>query len=220
MLIVKALKKSFATPDGSVEVLKGVDLKMAAGSSYALMGDSGCGKSTLLHILAGIEAPDSGDIILNGRDISGLEERERADLRISDIGLIFQQFNLITSLSVASNIAFHARLKGGYDPAYAADLSDRLGIGSLLTRMPEELSGGQQQRVAIARTFAARPRLILADEPTGNLDEETSNRVLDLALGLVSETNTSFFMVTHSKSLAERTARRGFLKDGRVSDIS
>jgi len=146
-----------------------------------------------------------------------LDDRGRAALRRGTVGLVFQQFNLIPSLDVAANIAFHARLSGQDDPAWTAHLAERLGLSALLGRFPEQLSGGQQQRVAIGRTLAAKPDLVLADEPTGNLDEATGDAVMDLLLELVSETGSGLLMVTHSMRLAARLDRQVGVRAGVIA---
>jgi putative ABC transport system ATP-binding protein len=204
---------------GPVEVLKGVSLTLDAGQTLALTGESGSGKSTLMHLAAALDKPDAGSIRLDGVDISGLDDAGRAALRRDRIGLVFQQFNLIPSLTVAGNIAFQARLSGRHDAVHCAMLARRLGIDTLAARYPEELSGGQQQRVAIARALANRPALILADEPTGNLDEATGDAVLELLLDLVRETGAALMMVTHSTRLAARLDRRLHLSRGKISAI-
>jgi putative ABC transport system ATP-binding protein len=168
---------------------------------------------------AALDAPDAGSILLDGIEIADLDDAARAALRRDRIGLVFQQFNLIPSLTVAQNIAFQARLSGRHEPARCAMLADRLGIGALTRRYPEELSGGQQQRVAIASALANRPDLILADEPTGNLDEATGDAVLDLLLELVAETGAALMMVTHSTRLAARLDRRLHLSRGQLSAV-
>jgi len=204
---------------GTVEVLTGISLTLDRGETLALTGESGSGKSTLMHLAAALDSADSGCIQLDGVEILGLEDAARATLRRDRIGLVFQQFNLIPSLTVAQNIAFQARLARRHDAAHCAMLADRLGIGALTRRYPEELSGGQQQRVAIARALANRPDLILADEPTGNLDEATGDAVLDLLLELVAETGAALMMVTHSTRLAARLDRRLHLSRGQVSPV-
>jgi putative ABC transport system ATP-binding protein len=198
-------------------VLRGVSLALETGESLALTGESGSGKSTLLHLAGGLDQPDSGEVLIDGRDIARLGDRDLAAYRCSSVGLVFQQFNLIPSIDVAANLAFQARLAGRYDPSWNAILADRLGLGKFLTRFPEQLSGGQQQRVAIGRALAVKPRLILADEPTGNLDEATGDAVLDLMLSLQRETGSALLMVTHSMRLAERLQRRLHLSGGRLS---
>ena len=210
------VQKSFQTADGPVPVLRGVDLSLEGGQSLALTGESGSGKSTLLHLIGGLDGPDAGQILIEGQDIAALDDTGRAALRRGTVGVVFQQFNLIPSLTVADNIAFQARLAGQYDAAWTADLAARLGLTEQLNKYPEHLSGGQQQRVAIARTLAPRPRLVLADEPTGNLDEDTAAQVLDLLLALVAETGAGLLMVTHSNALAGRLGSRIHLRRGVV----
>ena len=217
LLSVEDVRKSFATADGPVPVLDGLSFDLDAGSSLALTGESGSGKSTLLHLVAGLDAPDGGRILFDGRDIGALDDAGRAALRRRDIGLVFQQFNLIPSLTVGDNLSFHARLAGRFDPAALPPLAERLGLSDHLRKYPEQLSGGQQQRVAIGRTLAAAPRLVLADEPTGNLDEATGDSVLTLMLDLVKRSGAAFLMVTHSERLAARLDGRLHLRAGRVA---
>ncbi|MEL6774377.1 MAG: ABC transporter ATP-binding protein, partial [Pseudomonadota bacterium] len=176
------------------------------------------GKSTLLHLVAGLDTADAGRIALEGVDIAALGERGRAAMRRERLGIVFQQFNLIPSLTVADNLGFQARLAGRSDPAWERDLAERLGIAATLDRYPEQLSGGQQQRLAIGRALAARPSLLLADEPTGNLDERTAEDVMALALSLVADSGCGFLMVTHSERLAARLDRVVHLSAGRLSE--
>ena len=217
LLTATGVTKTYQTADGLFEVLRGVDVALQAGETLALTGESGSGKSTLLHLIGGLDVPDAGSIALQGREITGLDDRERAKLRRGQVGVVFQQFNLIPSLTVADNIAFQARLAGEHDPASCEALAERMGLGAQLKKYPEQLSGGQQQRVAIARTLAAKPALVLADEPTGNLDEATSEAVLDLMLELVGDSGAGLLMVTHSERLASRMARRVHLAQGQVT---
>ena len=217
MLTVTQLTKSYRSADSIVEVLRGVDLVVAAGESVALTGESGSGKSTLLHLIAGLDAADSGSIALDDIDISGLNDTGRAALRRDRLGLVFQQFNLIPSLTVADNLAFQARIAGRHDAAWQIELVERLGLGALLKRYPEQLSGGQQQRVAIGRALAIKPAMLLADEPTGNLDEATADEVLHLARDLVTRSGCGLLMVTHSARLAATLDRQIQLSAGRVS---
>ncbi|MGE8170359.1 ABC transporter ATP-binding protein [Pseudomonas putida] len=216
MLVVEQLHKSFSTAQGPLDVLRGVDLTLAAGASLALMGESGSGKSTLLHLLAGLDRPDSGRILIDGRPLDSHGEPALARWRREGIGLVFQQYNLISSLDVAANIAFQARLAGRHDPAWIDHLAQRLDLASLLQRYPEQLSGGQQQRVAIGRALASKPALMLADEPTGSLDEASSDEVMALLLQLVAEAGSSLLMVTHSQRLAARLEQRCVLHNGQV----
>lgn len=217
VLSLSGIKKSYQTAEGNIPVLNGVDLSLEAGESLALTGESGSGKSTLLHLAGGLDLPDSGIITVGGRKITDLDEAGRASFRRREVGLIFQQFNLIPSLDVGSNISFHARLAGRFDPVWEKSLVEALGIGKLLARYPEQLSGGQQQRVAIGRTLAARPPLILADEPTGNLDEATADIVIDIMLRLTKSAQITLLLVTHSSRLAVKLDRRIALSGGKVS---
>jgi putative ABC transport system ATP-binding protein len=217
LLQLDDVRKSYATSEGPLAVLRGVSFTVAAGESVALTGESGSGKSTLLHLAGGLDRPDGGAIRFEGKDIAGLGEAELAAFRRKSVGLVFQQFNLIPSLDVAANLAFQARLAGVHDAKWCSALAERLGLSSMLSRYPEQLSGGQQQRLAIGRALAGRPKLILADEPTGNLDEATGDAVLDLMLSLQAETGAGLLMVTHSMRLAERLQRRLHLAGGRLS---
>jgi putative ABC transport system ATP-binding protein len=216
MLQAQGVFKSYATPQGPLAVLAGVDLHLAARSSLALMGESGSGKSTLLHLVAGLDRLDRGSIQVGEQRLDQMSEAQLAHWRRTEIGLVFQQFNLIGSLRVDDNLAFQARLAGRFDPLWQAQLVERLGLGDLLKRYPEQLSGGQQQRVAVGRALASRPGLLLADEPTGNLDEATSDEVLQLMLDLLRDSPTSLLMVTHSPRIAARLDQQVVLHHGRV----
>lgn len=211
LLTVQDLTKSY----GATPVLRGVSLKLAAGSSLALTGESGSGKSTLLHLIGALDTPDGGSLTLDGKPLTGLTDTDRARIRRDRVGMVFQQFNLIPSLTVAQNIAFQARLAGRTPDT--AGLAKALGLDDLLTRYPEHLSGGQQQRVAIARALAPRPPLVLADEPTGNLDEDTAAQVMDLLLSATTAQGAALLMVTHSTALASRLDRRLHLRHGRLT---
>ena len=217
LLDIHDLTKSYPGPEGPVPVLRGVTLALGAGESLALTGESGSGKSTLLHLVAGLDRADGGRILLDGKDVTRLDDRGRAALRRTSVGIVFQQFNLIPSLDIAANIAFQARLAGTPDKNRLDRLAEALGLEPHLRKYPEQLSGGQQQRVAIARTLAASPRLILADEPTGNLDEKTADEVMDQFLALVSETGAALLMVTHSPRLAGKLGRHAHLSRGRLA---
>ena len=217
MLSVRNLTKTYRSAGEQISVLRGVSLDVAAGERVALSGESGSGKSTLLHLIAGLDAADGGEIRLDTEAVTGLSDAERAALRRDRLGLVFQQFNLIPSLSVADNLAFQSRLAGRLDTAWQMELVERLGLGALLKRYPEQLSGGQQQRVAIGRALAVKPLLLLADEPTGNLDEATADGVLALTNDLVKRTGCGFLMVTHSARLAATLDRRVTLHAGLVA---
>ncbi len=210
LLDVQNLSKRFE----AVTILDGVSLSLAIGESVALTGESGSGKSTLLHIIAGLEPADGGEVTVDGIALSTLKDAGRARLRRDDIGIVFQQFNLIPSLNIAQNLLFQARLAGR--DANLSALAEQLGLSEHLSKYPEQLSGGQQQRVAIGRAIAARPKLVLADEPTGNLDETTGDAVFDLLLQSAKETGAGLLIVTHSERLASRSNRRLHLRQGRI----
>jgi putative ABC transport system ATP-binding protein len=217
MLSVRNLTKTYRSAGEQVAVLRGVDLDVAAGESVALTGESGSGKSTLLHLIAGLDQADSGEVRLGETIVSELPDAGRALVRRDRLGLVFQQFNLIPSLNVADNLAFQARIANRYDAVWQAQLVERLALGDLLQRYPEQLSGGQQQRLAIGRALAIKPLLLLADEPTGNLDEATADEVLSLARDLVTRTGCGFLMVTHSVRLAATLDRRVHLHAGLIT---
>ncbi|WP_213877405.1 ABC transporter ATP-binding protein [Pseudomonas sp. dw_358] len=216
MLLIEGLHKHYVTPQGPLQILQGIDLTLASGASLALMGESGSGKSTLLHLVAGLDRFDSGTLQVAGLALEGLAEHQLADWRRREVGLIFQQFHLVGSLTVADNLAFQARLAQRYDQVWQDQLIERLGLADLLGRYPEQLSGGQQQRVALGRALAGKPRLLLADEPTGNLDESTSANVLQLLLELQRDSASTLLMVTHSPLVASQLQRTVVLRAGRV----
>ena len=217
VLDVSNLTKNYRSAGEEIAVLRGVNLTVAAGERVALSGESGSGKSTLLHLIAGLDAADAGEIRLAGTLVSGLSDAGRAELRRDRLGLVFQQFNLIPSLNVRDNLVFQSRIAGRHDPAWQTELVERLGLGGLLHRYPEQLSGGQQQRVAIGRALAVKPLLLLADEPTGNLDEATADDVLALTRDLVTRSGCGFLMVTHSARLAATLDRQINLHAGLIA---
>jgi putative ABC transport system ATP-binding protein len=217
VLSVRNLTKTYRSAGEQAAVLRGVNLDISAGERVALTGESGSGKSTLLHLIAGLDAADSGEIRLAELSVGELNDSGRAALRRDRLGLVFQQFNLIPSLNVEDNLAFQARIASHYDATWQRELVERLGLGALLKRYPEQLSGGQQQRVAIGRALAAKPLLVLADEPTGNLDEATADEVLALARDLVTRTGCGFLMVTHSARLAATLDRHVNLSAGLIA---
>ncbi|WP_104203317.1 ABC transporter ATP-binding protein [Billgrantia saliphila] len=220
MLEFRQVHKTYATPQGPLTVLAGVDLRLGSGESLALMGESGSGKSTLLHLAAGLDLPDAGEVLVAGRSISALDEPARARLRRDTLGLVFQQFHLVPSLSVLDNLRLQARLGGRERAEWTAHLVQRLGLSDLERRYPEQLSGGQQQRLAIGRALAPRPALLLADEPTGNLDETTAGEVLELLLDLVREAGSALLMVTHSPQVAAPLDRCLRLTHGRLDPLA
>ena len=218
MIQVRALTKSIDTGTHRVEILKGIDLEIPRGQVAAIMGPSGSGKSTLLGLLAGLDTPTSGQVILDGEDITNLGEDEMALLRGRKIGFVFQSYHLLPTLTAEENVLLPMELAGRENGgrARARELLDRVGLGGRFDHYPVQLSGGEQQRVALARAFALRPPILLADEPTGNLDSTTGRAVLDLILALNREQGTTMVMVTHEQTLADSADRRIVLHDGKV----
>ena len=216
VLNLKAIQKSFRTNEGEVPVLSDISLSLLAGETLALRGESGSGKSTLLHIAGALELPDGGSVEIAGKNLSEMDDAERAAVRRRDVAIIFQQFNLIPSLTIASNITFQANLSGPVDKTKIEKIVSALGLADQMKKYPEALSGGQQQRVAIARALVSEPKLLLADEPTGNLDEKTAQAVLEQMLKLVGETDTALMVVTHSQNVAARMDRQLLLIEGKL----
>ncbi|GHC37720.1 ABC transporter ATP-binding protein [Aidingimonas halophila] len=219
MLELRDVSKSYATPQGPLSVLRGVSLQLAAGESLALMGESGCGKSTLLHLAAGLDTPDSGRIWLADRALDAMNEAQRSALRRHRLGLVFQAFHLVPTLTVSDNLRLQARLAKQEVPDWSVELLERLGLAKYRDHYPEQLSGGQQQRLAIGRALAVRPNLLLADEPTGNLDERNADDVLALLMELVVETGSALLLVTHSPRVADPMNRCLRLHHGRLETI-
>lgn len=217
MLELKQLSKGYQQPDGFLPVLSRVNGRLAAGESVALLGESGSGKSTLLHLIAGLDAPDSGELHINQTNMATASRQQWDAMRRSELSLVFQDFHLIPTLSVADNIRLQARLAGRVDEAFIQQLIERLGLTAKLKHLPGALSGGQQQRVAIARALAHKPALVLADEPTGNLDEQTAQQVMKLFIDCVQSANSSLLMVTHSQAMAEFLDQRWTLSNGQLS---
>jgi putative ABC transport system ATP-binding protein len=207
---------------GDVEVLKGVDLTLGAGQFTAIMGKSGSGKSTLLGVIAGLEQPDAGGVFVMGQDLAATSERDMAELRRRSIGIVFQSFSLIPSLTALDNVMLPAFFASGMNPAQrqerAVNLLQQVGLGARLNNRPSMLSGGEQQRVAIARALMNRPSILLADEPTGNLDHETGGAVLNLLIDLGRTHGTALLMVTHDPDVAAKAGNVVEMKDGRISD--
>ena len=201
-----------------MEILKGIDLEIPRGQFAAIMGPSGSGKSTLLGLLAGLDTPTSGQVILDGEDITHLAEDDMALLRGRKIGFVFQSYHLISTLTAEENVLLPMELAGAEAGGRerARELLERVGLGGRSDHYPVQLSGGEQQRVALARAFALRPPILLADEPTGNLDSTTGAAVLELLLALNREQGTTMVLVTHEQSLAESADRRIVLRDGLV----
>jgi len=218
MLSIKNLCKSYRYAEARQSVLEQLEFDMAASTSVALLGESGSGKSTLLHLIAGLDRADQGQIHFDGHAIHTAREAQLAELRRSRLSLVFQQFHLISTLTVIDNIRFQSALCGRFDPAYEAELIERLGLAEQTVKYPQQLSRGQQQRVAIARALLHKPLLVLADEPTGNLEESSSLEVMGLFSDLVKRAGSSLLMVTHSRSMANFMDRRVWLHNGKLTE--
>jgi putative ABC transport system ATP-binding protein len=220
MLELRSIVKSFHDGESDLHVLRGVSLTLGAGESLALLGASGNGKSTLLQIAAGLESPDSGEVHILGRPLATQSERELAMLRRRHLGFVFQQFNLLPGLNVRDNLLFQRRLNRQSDrDSWTDEVIEVLDLGSLLNRPVEVLSSGQQQRVAIARALAHKPQIVFADEPTGNLHDSLSRKVMTLMVKLVSESDCSLLLVTHNREMASFTAKRLLLEEGHAHEL-
>jgi putative ABC transport system ATP-binding protein len=220
MLKLRSIVKSFHDGESDLHVLRGVSLALEAGESLALLGASGNGKSTLLQIAAGLENPDSGEVHILGRPLATQSERELAMLRRRHLGFVFQQFNLLPGLNVRDNLLFQRRLNQQSDrDSWTDEITEVLNLGSLLKRPVEVLSSGQQQRVAIARALAHKPKIVFADEPTGNLHDSLSRQVMTLMIKLVAESDCSLLLVTHNREMASFTGKRLLLEEGHVHEL-
>lgn len=217
MLKAIGVGKQVSSPEGTLAILSGVTLAIARGETVAVMGASGAGKSTLLAMLAGLDEPTSGQVHLAGRELTSLDEDGRAAVRARHVGFVFQSFHLVPSLTAVENVMLPLELAGRSDARAAAlEVLARVGLAERVSHYPRQLSGGEQQRVAIARAFVTRPDVLFADEPTGNLDAATGERIMDLLFGLNAETGTTLVLVTHDRSLAARCGRVIRLDAGRI----
>ena len=217
MIEVRGLKKSIHNGTNLVEILRGIDLTIPSGQFAAIMGASGSGKSTLLGLLAGLDAPTEGEVILDGTPISHMNEDELAEIRGRKLGFVFQSYQLIPMLTALENVLLPFELNGSGDgSARAAELLESVGLGDRLNHYPIQLSGGEQQRVALARAFMLEPPIVLADEPTGNLDSQNGEHVLELLLRRHRESGTTLVMVTHDPQISAWAERRIVLRDGMV----
>lgn len=217
LIEIRQLSLSYALADGQLEVLRGIDLCLREGETVAILGPSGSGKTTLLLLLAGLEQANGGKILFEGADLDSLDAEALADLRRDRLGIVFQSFHLVPSLTALGNVMLPLEIAGrdnARDTALA--MLDRVGLGERTTHYPSQLSGGEQQRVAIARALVHRPRLLLADEPTGNLDANTGARVIELLFGLNHEAGSTMIMVTHDEAIAARCGRVLRLRDGQL----
>lgn len=222
-LAVRGVEKELSNGREVVHILKGVSFELNRGEMVALMGPSGSGKSTLLGIVSGLDHPTSGEVLLGGRDISNLSERELSRLRSQQVGMVFQSYNLISTLTALENVQLPLLVpgrsrdsSGGLDRARA--LLQEVGLGHRLNHRPSQLSGGEQQRVGVARALVTDPNLLVADEPTGNLDRETGEALVDLLLDLRQRLGTTILLATHNSAVAERADRILRMNDGRLVD--
>lgn len=217
MVAASGLVKTVTTYEGALTILQDISLEVAQGESLAIVGASGSGKSTLLGILAGLDLPSSGCVSLNGHILTNLDEEGRARVRAENVGFIFQSFQLLPGLTALENVLLPLELHGVANArAAAADFLGRVGLSQRLHHYPQQLSGGEQQRVAIARAFASNPRVLFADEPTGNLDSTTGARIIELLFELNRELGTTLVLITHEDRLAQRCQRRIELSAGRL----
>ena len=220
MFELKHIDKSFRDRENIIHIARDLSWCLGSGEGVALMGESGAGKTTLMNIIAGLDTLDAGEVWVDGVQITELSQSELTAFRRTYIGLIFQKFHLVPSLSAWDNAALQARLAGVFDKQFARSLFDRLGIDHLAHRRPSQLSGGQQQRVAIARALMHRPRLVLADEPTGNLDEATSSAVIELLVSAASDAGATLVVVTHSSAIASHLGHVVRLGSGALTPVS
>ncbi|HUG43118.1 MAG TPA: ABC transporter ATP-binding protein [Acidobacteriota bacterium] len=217
ILEVEKLTKKYPSGNRSLTVLNGVSFQIEQGSTNAIVGPSGSGKSTLLGLAAGLDRPSSGRVVLNGRDLNPLSEEQLAELRNQHVGFVFQNFQLIPTLTALENVMVPLELRGGnHSREKAEELLSRVGLGDRLHHYPSQLSGGEQQRVSLARAFVNRPLILFADEPTGNLDGETSGAVAELLFRLNRDEGTTLVVVTHNMELASKTERVITLRSGSI----
>ena len=215
---VRDLHLTVPSAAGPVNILRGIDLTIAEGEAIGVVGPSGSGKTSLLMVLAGLEGATSGRVTLAGQELTRMDEDALARLRRQEVGIVFQAFHLIASMTALENVAIPLELAGAADAmARAAESLRSVGLGHRMTHLPGQLSGGEQQRVALARAFAPRPRLLLADEPTGNLDGATGQSVMDLLFDLQAQHGTTLMLITHDPGLAARCGRIIRIADGRIA---
>lgn len=222
LLQVKNLGKTVNTPAGELTLLQDISFSVQAGDSVAIVGISGSGKSTLLGLLAGLDLPSSGDIVLDGLSLTALDEEQKAELRARKVGFVFQNFQLLPSLTALENVMLPLELQRTDTHAHceqrAREFLERVGLAERLDHYPRTLSGGEQQRVAIARAFAGHPAILFADEPTGNLDSKTANNIVNLLFALNRDSGATLILVTHDEKLAARCGRCLHMDEGRLSE--
>lgn len=220
MITVRQVCKSVTSGEGELHILKDINLEVADAESIAIIGESGAGKSTLLSLLAGLDVPTSGQIWLAESEITAMDEEQRAKVRADHVGFVFQTFQLLPALTALENVALPLELQGKQDAEETAKhYLDRVGLTPRLTHYPRQLSGGEQQRVALARAFATRPHVLFADEPTGNLDTNTGQKITDLLFDMNAEEGTTLVLVTHEERLAQRCAHRVQMSAGELREL-
>lgn len=220
-IAVTHLKKTVVTQEGELTILNGINMDVKQGDSVAILGPSGSGKSTLLGLLAALDTPTSGEIILDGVALSGLNEEQKAALRKQKVSFIFQSFMLVDTLTALENVMLPAELAGVTQAKQKAQaMLERVGLSHRLTHLPKQLSGGEQQRVAIARAFICEPKVLFADEPTGNLDSVNGDKIADMLFELNHESDTTLVLVTHDLALAKRCQRQFVMENGYLSEPS
>jgi putative ABC transport system ATP-binding protein len=218
MISLRGLRLTIPATTGPVNILQGIDLDVAQGEAIGILGPSGSGKTSLLMLIAGLERATGGAISVAGQDLAPLDEDARAKFRLANLGIVFQAFHLIPSMTAQENVAVPLELAGRRDAfAVAAAALEQVGLGHRLSHRPSQLSGGEQQRVALARAFAPMPRLLLADEPTGNLDAATGGAVMDLLFGLCAASGVTLLLITHDSALAARCGRIVTLRNGVIA---
>lgn len=221
ILMLERVNLSLASEAGKVHILKDISLTLPASQTVSIMGPSGSGKTTLLMVLGGLERPTTGSVTVAGRDLGSLDEDGLAEFRRDNIGIVFQNFHLIPTMTALENVAVPLEFAGNADAfKIAEDALRAVGLGHRLTHYPGQLSGGEQQRVAVARAFAPKPRLVLADEPTGNLDAETGKTVMEMMFGMTRANNATLVLVTHDATLADKCDRTLHIKDGKIQDAA
>lgn len=218
-IVVNALVKSVVTQEGELTILNGIDLDVKQGESIAILGPSGSGKSTLLGLLAALDTPTAGDIYLDGESLGALDEEGKAALRKKKVSFIFQSFMLVDTLNALENVMLPAELAGIKEARWKAQqMLERVGLTHRLTHFPHQLSGGEQQRVAIARAFICEPKVLFADEPTGNLDKANSDKIIQMLFSMNKESDTTLILVTHDLMLASLCQRQLVMEEGMLSE--
>lgn len=217
MIVTKNLFVTLPSQAGAVNIIRGIDLSIASGETVGLIGPSGSGKSTLLMVLAGLEPASQGQVIVSGRDYANMDEDALSRFRRSSVGIVFQSFHLVPTMTAVENVALPLELAGvGSAFEKAEAMLEEVGLAHRLAHYPVQMSGGEQQRTALARALVANPPVLFADEPTGNLDQNTGRQIMDLILRLAEERGTTVLLITHDRALADRCARVETMQDGRL----